>query len=45
MPLRQRQDDHGDHRDEDENFEGGGSFADHLNAANVEPGDDGNQRE
>src|SRR6266852_1631865 len=43
VPLRQAENDHGDHGDEDKDFEGGGGFADHLNAANVNPCDEGNQ--
>jgi len=45
MPLGQAEDDHGDHRNKDEYLEDGGGFADHLDAENVHPGDDGDKRE
>src|ERR1017187_1253788 len=45
MPLGEAEDDHGDHGNENEDFENRGGFAYHLNAANVDPGDEGDQDE
>jgi len=45
MPVGQADDDHGHHGDEDEDFERGRDLADHLDAAHVDPGEDGDQRD
>src|ERR1700757_2154640 len=37
VPACQREDDHRDHRNEDEDLEGGGDLADGLNAADIDP--------
>src|SRR5579862_4493965 len=39
VPVRERDDNHRHYGDEDENFEGGGDLADHLDTANVDPGE------
>ncbi len=45
MPLREAEDDQGDHGNDHKHFKSGGGFADRLNAANVDPGNAGDQRE
>ena len=45
MPLGEAEDDHGDHRNKNKYFENSGGFADHLNSANIDPGDEGDQDE
>ena len=45
MPLGQADHGHGNHRNKNKYFENCGGFADHLNAENVDPGDEDDQRE
>src|SRR5437660_11500159 len=43
VPFGERDDNHHHYRDEDENLQRGGELAHHLDAANVDPGNDGDQ--
>ncbi len=45
MPVRQRDDDHRKHRHENKNLKCGRDLADHLNAAHVDPRQQGDQRD
>src|SRR5256885_17231190 len=45
MPLGEGDGNHHHHGDEDENLQRGRELAHHLDAANVDPGNDGDQRE
>ena len=45
MPLRQPQHDHGDDGNKNEDFKNRGDSPHHLNAANVDPSNDGDQSE
>src|ERR1039458_2538857 len=45
VPVRQSDDDHCRHRDEDENFQGSRDLAHHLDAAYVDPGQYDDERD
>ena len=45
VPLGEAEDDHGNHGNEHKQFENRGGLADHLNAPNVDPANDGDQSE